>query len=153
MSQEADKVGRRAARRSRAKAGARARAQVSRSEPKAGKDHRVGEREGPAKTAVRVVLVTAPDAETAARIARTLVDERLIACANLVPGIRSIYRWEGEVSDAAEVLLVLKTRASRCAAVAARVKDLHPYALPEVVALPVVDGSEAYLDWVIAESG
>jgi periplasmic divalent cation tolerance protein len=101
---------------------------------------------------VRVVLVTAPDAETAAAIGRTLVEEQLIACANLVPGIRSIYRWEGKIADEPEVLLVLKTRASRCAAVAARVKALHPYALPEVVALPVVDGSEAYLDWVIAES-
>jgi periplasmic divalent cation tolerance protein len=101
---------------------------------------------------VRVVLVTAPDTETAAAIARALVDERLIACANVIPGIRSIYRWEGRIADEAEVLLVLKTGASRCAAVAARVKALHPYALPEVVALPVVDGSEAYLDWVLAES-
>jgi periplasmic divalent cation tolerance protein len=101
---------------------------------------------------VRVVFVTAPDAETAAKIARVLVDERLIACANIVPGIRSIYRWEGSVVDEAEVLLVLKTRASRCAAVAARVKALHPYSLPEVVALPVVDGSQAYLDWVLAAS-
>ena len=99
------------------------------------------------------MLVTAPDAETAAHIGRALVEERLIACANLVPGIRSIYRWEGQIADEAEVLLVLKTRASQCAAVAARVKALHPYALPEVVALPVVDGSEAYLDWVLAESG
>ncbi len=113
----------------------------------------MGEREGPAGTeAVRVVLVTAPDEESAARIARALVEERLIACANLIPRIRSIYRWEGQVADEAEVLLVLKTRASRCAAVAARVKALHPYALPEVVALPVVDGSEAYLDWVIANA-
>ena len=101
---------------------------------------------------VRVVFVTAPDPDTAAVIGRTLVEERLIACANIVPGIRSIYRWEGQVADEPEVLLVLKTRASRCAAVAARVKALHPYALPEVVALPVVDGSEAYLDWVLAES-
>jgi periplasmic divalent cation tolerance protein len=101
---------------------------------------------------VRVVFVTAPDAETGARIARALVEERLIACANLVPGIRSIYRWEGQIADESEVLLVLKTRASRLSALAARVKALHPYALPEVVALPVVDGSEAYLDWVLAES-
>jgi periplasmic divalent cation tolerance protein len=101
---------------------------------------------------VRVVFVTAPDAETGARIARALVEERLIACANLVPGVRSIYRWEGKIADEAEVLLVLKTPASRCAEVAARVKALHPYALPEVVALPVVDGSEAYLDWVIANA-
>ena len=99
-----------------------------------------------------MVLSTAPDAETAARIGRALVDEGLIACANVVPGIRSIYRWQGRVADDAEVLLVLKTRASRCAAVAARVKALHPYELPEVVALPVVGGNEAYLDWVLAGS-
>ena len=101
---------------------------------------------------VRVVLVTAPDAETGTRIARSLVEEGLIACANLVPGIRSIYRWQGRVAEDAEVLLVLKTRASRCAALAARVKALHPYELPEVIALPVADGSVAYLDWVLAES-
>jgi periplasmic divalent cation tolerance protein len=101
---------------------------------------------------VRVVFVTAPDAVTGAKIARVLVEERLIACANVVPGIRSIYRWEGQVADEAEVLLVLKTRASRCAALAARVKELHPYALPEVIALPVLEGSQAYLDWVAAET-
>lgn len=99
--------------------------------------------------AVRVVLVTAPDAETAARIARALVGEGLAACANLVPGVRSIYRWEGAVQDDAEVLLVLKTSRSRCPALAARVKDLHPYELPEVIALPVEGGSEAYLAWVL----
>jgi periplasmic divalent cation tolerance protein len=109
-------------------------------------------REGPAPDEVRVVLVAAPDAETAARIARALVEERLIACANLVPGIRSIYRWEGQIADEAEVLLVLKTCARQCAAVAARVKALHPYGLPEVVALPVAGGSQAYLDWVIGAS-
>jgi periplasmic divalent cation tolerance protein len=101
---------------------------------------------------VSVVLVTAPDVETGARIARALVEEGLIACANVVPGIRSIYRWQGRVAEDTEVLLVLKTRASRCAALAARVKALHPYELPEVIALPVADGSEAYLDWVVAES-
>lgn len=98
------------------------------------------------------VLVTAPDAETAARLARQLVEERLVACANLLPGVRSIYRWEGAVQDDAEVLLVLKTGADRLGEVASRVKDLHPYALPEVVALPIVGGSRAYLDWLLAES-
>ena len=105
-----------------------------------------------AETDVRVVLVTAPDPGTAAALARTLVEERLAACANLVPGVRSIYRWEGEVQDDAEVLLVLKTRAARCDALAARVRDLHPYDLPEVVVLPVGGGSRGYLEWVIAES-
>lgn len=103
-------------------------------------------------TSVRVVLVTAPDADSGGRIARVLVEERLVACVNLLPGIRSIYRWQGRVEDDAEVLLVAKTTAARCDAVAARVKALHPYELPEVVALPVAEGSRAYLDWVVRES-
>jgi periplasmic divalent cation tolerance protein len=97
---------------------------------------------------LHVVLVTAPDAEVGARIGRVLVEEGLAACANLVPGIRSIYRWEGAVHDDAEVLLILKTRAALSAALAARVRALHPYQLPEVLALPVAGGSEPYLDWV-----
>jgi periplasmic divalent cation tolerance protein len=101
---------------------------------------------------VRVVLVTVPDAETAARLARALVEERLAACATLVPCVRSIYRWQGALQEDAEVLLVLKTRVERCAALAARVKDLHPYELPEVLELPATGGSEAYLDWVRMES-
>jgi periplasmic divalent cation tolerance protein len=105
-----------------------------------------------APPSVRVVWVTAPDAECASRIARALVEERLIACANLIPGVRSIYRWEGAVEEDDEVLLVLKTTEDRCDAVAARVKALHPYDLPEVIALPVAGGSEDYLDWVRTES-
>lgn len=97
---------------------------------------------------LHVVLVTAPDAEVGARIGRVLVEEGLAACANLVPGIRSIYRWEGAVHDDAEVLLILKTRAALSAALAARVRALHPYQLPEVLALLVAGGSEPYLDWV-----
>ena len=101
---------------------------------------------------VRVVLVTAPDAATAEALARRLVEERLAACANLVPAVRSIYRWEGEVQDDAEFLLILKTREARVTALAARVQALHPYDLPEVIALTASGGSAAYLDWVIAES-
>ena len=105
-----------------------------------------------AEAEVRVVLATAPDVETAGRIARALVEERLAACVNVVPGLRSIYRWEGAVEEAAEVLLVAKTRAERAAALAARVRALHPYELPEVLELPAVGGSEAYLAWVRRES-
>lgn len=101
---------------------------------------------------VRVVLVTAPDAESAGRLARALVDERLAACVNLVPGVRSIYRWQGRVTEDEELLLVIKTRAGRAAALAARVRDLHPYAVPEVLELAAVGGSEAYLEWVRTES-
>jgi len=103
--------------------------------------------------AVQVVLVTAPDAETGAGLGRALVAERLVACVNLVPRVRSIYRWEGQVEEDEEVLLVLKTRADRLAALRERVVALHPYDVPEVVALPVVGGSDAYLDWVREEAG
>ncbi len=101
---------------------------------------------------VRVALITAPDLETATGIARALVEERLVACVNLVPGIRSIYRWEGNVEEDAEVLLVVKTRADRAGALVDRVAELHPYELPEVVMLPAVGGSLAYLDWVREEA-
>lgn len=99
-----------------------------------------------------MVLATAPDADSAASLARALVGERLAACVNLVPGVRSIYRWQGQVEDAAEVLLVIKTRADRCGALASRLRELHPYELPEVLELSAVGGSAAYLDWVRTES-
>lgn len=100
---------------------------------------------------VAVVLVTAPDAEKAAALARTLVDEHLIACANLVPAVRSIYRWQGKVCDESEVLLVMKTRATAFEQVRARVQALHPYAVPEILRLDVAAGHEPYLDWVVGE--
>ena len=101
---------------------------------------------------VRVVLSTAPDRDAGDRIARTLVEEGLAACVNVVPGVRSHYRWQGELHDDAEVLLVVKTRADRVAALVERLNALHPYDLPEAVALPALGGSEAYLDWVREES-
>ena len=99
-------------------------------------------------TGAIVVLVTAPDAAKAAEIARALVEERLAACGNVVPGLRSIYRWEGKVQDDAEALLVLKTTRARFEALRERVLALHPYAVPEVVALPVEAGSAPYLEWI-----
>ncbi len=102
----------------------------------------------PSEPEVRVALITAPDAETGARIARALVEERLVACVNLVPGIRSIYRWEGAVEEEAEVLLVVKTRSDRASELVDRVAELHPYELPEVVMLPAVGGNPPYLEWV-----
>lgn len=101
---------------------------------------------------VRVVLVTAPDADVAAQLARAVVGERLAACVNVVPGIRSIYRWEGEVQDDAEVLLLVKTTEERMQTLCERVSALHPYDVPEVLALPAAGGSGAYLDWVAQES-
>jgi periplasmic divalent cation tolerance protein len=100
------------------------------------------------KEAVHVVLVTVPDAEVGAELARRLVEEGLAACVNLVPGVRSIYRWQGAVQEDAEILLIAKTRAALVDALTARVCALHPYKLPEVIALAVAAGSEPYLDWV-----
>lgn len=98
-----------------------------------------------------VVLVTAESADEAAGIGRTVVEERLAACANVVGPIRSIYRWRGAIEDAEEHLLLLKARAADVAALEARVRALHSYEVPEVLALPVRAGSRPYLDW-LAES-
>ncbi len=99
-----------------------------------------------------VVLVTTPSADRAAEIARALVDERLAACGNVVPGLRSIYRWEGKVQDEEEALLVLKTTRARFEALRDRVLALHPYEVPEVIALPVEAGSARYLAWLSDET-
>ena len=98
-----------------------------------------------------VVLVTAGSSEEAARIGQTLVAERLAACANVVGPIRSIYRWQGAVEDAAEHLLLLKARARDVTVLGERVRALHSYEVPEVLALPIRAGSAAYLAW-LAES-
>jgi len=98
-----------------------------------------------------VVLVTTPSAEDGARIGRTLVEERLAACANVVGPIRSIYRWQGAVEDASEHLLLIKARAADVDALTTRVRALHGYDVPEVIALSVRGGSAAYLAW-LAES-
>lgn len=94
------------------------------------------------------MLVTAPSAEVAAAIGRAVVTEGLAACVNVVPGVRSIYRWQGELCDDAEVLCVMKTRAERVAALTDRVVALHPYEVPEVIALPIAAGSAPYLRFV-----
>ena len=95
-----------------------------------------------------VVLVTAPSGEVAGTIARTVVEERLAACGTVLPGVRSIYRWDGKVQDEPEVLLVLKTQRRHFPALRDRILALHPYEIPEVIALPVEAGSDAYLDWI-----
>lgn len=99
-----------------------------------------------------LVLCTAPDAETGARLARGLVQERLAACANLIPGLRSFYTWEGEVQDDAEVQLLVKTRRGRLDEIERWLSDNHPYDVPEIIALPITGGSNAYLDWLQNET-
>ena len=95
-----------------------------------------------------VVLMTAPDADVAGRIASTLVDERLVACVNILPGLRSLYRWEGKLCDEGEVLCLMKTRLDLFPALRDRIAALHPYQVPEIIALPLAAGSAPYLDWV-----
>jgi len=95
-----------------------------------------------------VVLVTTPNAEEGARLGRTLVEERLAACANVLGPIRSIYRWQGAVEEADEHLVLLKARGADVAALEARVRTLHSYDVPEVIALPVTAGSAPYLAWL-----
>jgi periplasmic divalent cation tolerance protein len=97
-----------------------------------------------------VVLVTCP-AERAAEIARPLVEEKLAACVNIIPGLRSIYAWEGKICDDPEALLLIKTRAALFEALRARVLELHLYEVPEVIALPILAGHTDYLRW-LAES-
>ena len=95
-----------------------------------------------------VVLVTCPSQKVGERLAHALVRERLAACVNVIPGLTSIYRWEGKICRDAEALLVIKTRRTRLAALTRRVKALHPYSVPEVIALPLAGGSISYLSWV-----
>jgi periplasmic divalent cation tolerance protein len=98
---------------------------------------------------VLIVLCTCPDAPVAERIATALVGERLAACINVLPGVTSVYRWEGEVQRDSEVLLLIKTTRARFPVLTERVHALHPYELPEIIALPVAGGLPDYLDWVI----
>ena len=100
-----------------------------------------------------VVYVTAADAAEADRIGRAVVVERLAACANVLPAMRSIYWWEGAVTEGNEAVLILKTTAARLAALMARVKALHSYDCPCIEAWPVADGNPDYLAWVARETG
>lgn len=95
-----------------------------------------------------VILITAASEDEAARIARALVDERLAACANILPGVRSLFFWEGRTQDEREVLMVVKTRHALLDSIVRRVKALHSYTVPEIIALPVLGGSQDYLKWV-----
>ena len=96
---------------------------------------------------------TAPDAETAASLARTLVEERLIACGNVLPGVRSVYRWEGAVADETEAVLICKTTAAKADAAAARLAELHPYDVPAVTRFDAAGGWPPFLAWVAGEVG
>jgi periplasmic divalent cation tolerance protein len=99
-----------------------------------------------------LVYVTAPSVRAAERIGTVAVAEGLAACANVLPGVRSVFRWKGKVERAREAVLILKTRKGRVAALTRRIKALHPYDVPCVVALPILGGNGDFLEWVSAES-
>jgi periplasmic divalent cation tolerance protein len=103
-------------------------------------------------TGACLVFMTAPSAEAGEAIARTLVEERLAACGSIVPGMTSLYWWEGAVQRDAEVLVLFKTTAERVAALTQRAADLHPYDVPELLAVEVASGLGPYLDWIDAST-
>ena len=97
---------------------------------------------------LQIVLCTVPDRETAERIATTLVTERLAACVNIIPAMTSVYRWQDKVETAAELLLVIKSAAGFQQALQGKIMALHPYELPEIIAVSIKDGLPGYLDWL-----
>ena len=99
-----------------------------------------------------VVLTTVASVDEAVALVRELLDRRLIACGNILPGVRSLYRWEGKVADEREVIVLMKTREARIDALEMAFADLHPYKVPELLALPVSDGLHKYLEWIDDET-
>lgn len=98
---------------------------------------------------ILLVLSTFPDVETAKKIARTLVEERLAACVNLIPQIESVYRWQGKVEESSETLCLMKTTIGRYQGLEDRIKSLHPYEVPEIVAFNIASGLPSYLNWAL----
>jgi periplasmic divalent cation tolerance protein len=104
-------------------------------------------------TPVRIVLCTIDSADTARKLARRLVQDRLAACVNIIENVTSVYKWEGRIEEDAELLLVIKTQDSRLQELMDRISEIHPYDVPEILSWPVQKGSKAYLEWVVAETG
>ncbi|RLG07305.1 MAG: divalent-cation tolerance protein CutA [Thaumarchaeota archaeon] len=98
--------------------------------------------------AYAVVFITAPGREEAEKIARRLLDERLVACANILDGVKSFFRWEGRVEEAAESLLLVKTRLDLLEKLIEAVRQAHSYTVPEIIALPIIAGNTSYLEWI-----
>jgi periplasmic divalent cation tolerance protein len=95
-----------------------------------------------------VIMVTAANLDQAKDIAHALVEEEIVACVNILQGMLSIFRWKGKIEEGAECLLIIKTRLQRLPDVIGRVKALHSYDVPEIIALPIIDGNPAYLQWI-----
>lgn len=99
-----------------------------------------------------LILTNTPDEATAHAIARMLIENRLAACVNLLPGVRSVYRWHGAVEEATEVTMFIKSTQARCAEVEAAIKAAHPYEVPEIIALPLDGVLPEYLEWLVSET-
>jgi periplasmic divalent cation tolerance protein len=106
----------------------------------------------PPKTDAVVVMTTVATADEAVALVRALLERRLVACGTVLPAARSLYRWEGKVADEHEVVVLLKTRATRVESLGAAFRELHPYKVPELLALPVAAGTEKYLGWIASET-
>jgi periplasmic divalent cation tolerance protein len=104
-------------------------------------------------TEVIVVFITAPNEKEAAGIARSLVESKLAACVNIIKNIRSIYSWQGNIEDDSEVLMIVKTKKGLFSALSSRIRELHSYDVPEIIALPLIDGSEDYIKWLLDSTG
>lgn len=102
---------------------------------------------------VIVVYITAPNEEDAVKISRAIVEERLAGCVNIVKGIRSIYNWQGKIEDDEELLMIIKTQRHLFEPLKRRVKELHSYTVPEIIALPIIEGSEDYIEWLKEVTG
>ena len=99
-----------------------------------------------------LIYMTAGSQDEATRIGKTLVEERLVACVNLIPGMRSLYWWDGAIQEGSEVVVIAKTRTERVSAVVDRVKSIHSYDCPCVLALPIESGNPGFLDWIRRET-
>lgn len=99
-----------------------------------------------------LILTNVPDTATAQAIARLLVERRLAACVNILPGVHSVYQWQGAVEEAGEVTMLIKATSARYAEIEAAIKTAHPYDVPEIIALPISAGLPEYLDWIAAET-
>jgi periplasmic divalent cation tolerance protein len=99
-----------------------------------------------------VVFITTSSVEEAQKIGSTLVEERLVACTNIISPVQSIFRWEGKISDEREALLMAKTKGALFDDIVVRVKQLHSYSVPEIIAIPIAAGSQDYLNWISEET-
>lgn len=100
-----------------------------------------------------VVYITAPNEDEAARMAKALVEARLAGCVNIIRNIRSIYSWQGRIEDEPEVLMVVKTQKSLFEELSKKVRELHSYSVPEIIALPIIEGSQDYIRWLKEVTG